>query len=268
MNLGVEMVGPEIVEDNSESTEVEHIQLLVQEAKQKLRNWVDAGNEMMQIKAKYDLGLSEGLYSNLTLAALDKNGDDTISETEVQEFKEGGEKLVDGYLSSLMNGGVTTALIFSVIFPTAYELEISKDSGIWLHLEYLAMQAGVLTAIASIFISAVVYLQLSFFVPTTLLKMWYCKKLSFLFPIMEGLKNACLFEIAIGYMCHQMHVTYFPFNLLSILPLVVLLIAFYYLFPYINGQVIDRRLFDYTQDILKRKKKILMFQDRKKRWLT
>ena len=232
------------------STEGEEILKLVFEAKCKLDAWVNGQSRSEREVAFQRLGMNEGLYTALKLATMDKNCDRTISDDEIERFKEDGEQLVKSHLESLMNGAIVTALIFSTVYPLAYGIQVTKDFEVLEILEYITLQIAILGSICSIFIAACMYTQIAFFLPTTKLQLWYVDEIRFVMPILEAMKNTSLILIAFTLTFHQLNNTFFPLSILSILPALSIFSVFLFFFVYVLGFKVTPRLESYAKELI------------------
>ena len=228
----------------------EEIMALVLEAKFKLNAWIKSNGPIENAIAFSNLGANEGLYRTLCLAVMDESGDNVISAEEADKFNEGSSVLVDAHLNSLANGAIVTALIFSVIYPTAYSLVLDHNAGVFEILEYISLELSVMCSITSIFMAAAMYTHISFFMPTLKLKLWYIEELGFLMPILELMKNTALCSLTCALMFQQLYVSVYPLNLIAIAPLCGVFLAFFFLFGYTLLVKINPKLFEYTKEIL------------------
>ena len=232
------------------SQEAEQILATVLQAKKDLSAWVNSKDNVEKYKAFEKLGMNEGLYTALSLAAMDEDGDNRISPEEVQHFNDESAKVIDSHLNSFANGGIISALIFSIIFPITYTLEVNEGDGALEHLEFICMQLSVCGSLTAISTAAMMYTQLAFFIPTLKLKLWYIDKVRFFLPILEALKNTSLILLASAQFFRQMYQTYFPLNLISILPMILSLWALIYFFGYVLHFQVTPRLFLYAKDLV------------------
>eukprot|EP00966_Prymnesium_polylepis_P326616 7382527-Prymnesium_polylepis.2 len=104
--------------------EQEQVEAMIKESVDLLSPFAEA-DDGKYTKAHCDaLGRNEGLFTHLRLVALDSDGDGKLSPDEYERYCAEGQQLVDAYLSFFINGGVVSALLFSIVFPMAFDMEI------------------------------------------------------------------------------------------------------------------------------------------------
>ena len=96
------------------------IEKLVSGARKKLKSYASAETHSERHKSFAELGMSEGLFLILKLAALDSNRDRVIDDDEADEFEKESQEMVETHKSSLLNTAVVSALALSLVFPLAY----------------------------------------------------------------------------------------------------------------------------------------------------
>jgi hypothetical protein len=223
--------------------EADEILLLVRSAREKLRAWVDSKTGTEREAAFQRIGMNEGLALLMSIASLEEDGDGKLSSAELEKFAEQSEKTISAHGESLTNAGVVCALILSVIYPMAYGIETPNGSNAFKYLEYIFLQFAVAGSITTVFGAGGVFTQLSFFLHTNKLKLWYINEINtyHIMPCIEGMKNVSLVMLALAIVAHQLNSTMFPLNLVSFVPLILIIVALS-MWGYGNGSIIQPKM--------------------------
>jgi hypothetical protein len=219
--------------------EADEVLQMVHSAREKLRAWVESKTGAEREAAFQRIGLNEGLSLLMTIASLGEDLDGKLSSTELEKFHEESEKTITAHMDSLTNAGVVSALILSVIFPIAYDIETTQSSNAFKYFEYFFLQLAVAGSITTIFGAGGVFTQLSFFLPTNKLRIWFINEINCyrIMPCIEGMKNCSLVLLALALVAHQLNRTMFPLNLVSFVPFILVIVALC-MWGYANGQII------------------------------
>lgn len=168
---------------------------------------------------------------DLTLARVDVSADGQLSAADVEE----AQRLVEATKSELLNDGVIAALILSIMYPMAYE---EKDALTSLHesqaswgwgdwsglLSLLANFASVSTAIITVFLTSIMYTQLSFWMPTLEARLWYVGMSHFATSITGLAKNMTIFASLLT-LALETAVTKSAMDYIAFMPLLTLLLT-------------------------------------------
>uniref|UniRef100_A0A6T8D3L9 EF-hand domain-containing protein n=1 Tax=Prymnesium polylepis TaxID=72548 RepID=A0A6T8D3L9_9EUKA len=167
--------------------EQEQVEAMIKESVDLLSPFAEA-DDGKYTKAHCDaLGRNEGLFTHLRLVALDSDGDGKLSPDEYERYCAEGQQLVDAYLSFFINGGVVSALLFSIVFPMAFDMEIDglgwdDDYGAlgakqWLGIcAYLFSMLSCGMCFVMLVYTGSMYSQLSFWMPNLNCQLWYVSK--------------------------------------------------------------------------------------------
>lgn len=195
-------VHPPQMPNKCRNSDVETVTELVTNARAKVLAFAQADGFHAQKKVKKSLGQNEGLCSLMQLAVLDEDGDGNLSEAELDQFHEQGQRMIDATLNSFLNQGVVGALVLSIIFPLAADtdLELSWnglngefDAKFVLNtIGFLALIIAVTLSVLLISATSTMYSQLSFMMPTMSSKLWYMDRTRHLLTYIEVSKNCVL----------------------------------------------------------------------------
>ena len=185
------------------------INQMVASARDHLNKFASAKTFLERERSLSAMGRHEALFTNFKLAALDTDGNGRISDSEVDQFYTGGASLVEAYLGSLINSGVVGALILSIIYPMAYESvpvenPFGSSRNLIPTLKFLCLQVSVSLSHSSLFDTAFMYTQMSFFMPTTKAQLWYIRKEKHYMQFLESMKSATIVTSACSLGLHIM----------------------------------------------------------------
>lgn len=232
----------------------EYVAYLVNDARNKLKAYLECKSASERNKAMQKIGLNEGLAFFLAVASLDIDCQGHMQPAQMKKFSEQSGKAIETYLNALTNTGVVSALVLSAIFPLAYDEGVQHGAGVFRYFEYIFIQCALAGSITTVFGSAGLYTHLSFYLPTSRLRVWYIEKINMLqiMPCLEGLKNCSLIAMILALFSRQLHKTFFPLSLVSAVPVVLLLVALS-MWGYANLQIITPALFQCATSVIEPK---------------
>lgn len=232
------------------------VSALFKTAKDQVEPFVHAANRWEREKALQGLGMNEGLYFTMRILELDANCDGKITEIEVAKFETLGKEMVSAYQQFFTNTGVVTALILSLIFPIAFELELTGAEAsreyIMNIVAYVFLQVSVTCCMLVLVYSAIMHSQLSFFMPNIACQLWYLDRVRKWLVYFEVVKNATYIFLSISMICKATADSWFGF--ISLLPLLGTCFALLHLTGYVNPYVLNPYLQSYIKFVLFKEK--------------
>ena len=182
-NRIMEMVTVQSIKTTAADSDIrEELQSMIIKDRKKLKEWLQVPNS-----TEDDFGGMEGLSLVIINVLRDRDNDGILTESEVNEAKEKDEKTVSQFLEMLGTCGVVGALLFSGIFtfitnPLVASDESSSFFGNSLtsmkYLYYSCLSFALVLSGVILYYSFSLYQQLSLWMPTTELQMWYIREIS------------------------------------------------------------------------------------------
>ena len=125
------------------------------------------------------LGGCEAAAFTMTLAEVDVDSDGKIASEDL----EATQRMVDSTRDELLNAGVVAALILSIMYGLAYDENetllslYSSEAWDWQEISdltsFLANMTAVCSAFVTVYLSSMMYSQISFWMPTLEAQLWY-----------------------------------------------------------------------------------------------
>lgn len=171
----------------------------------------------------------------LALAAIDPDDDGRIQSHEIERYNAVGRQIVEVSKAFLLNTGVVSALVLSVVFGLAYgEGEVliamsEKETFDYLSfidvVSFVALQVAVALAFATMMASSRLYCVLGFWMPSLESQLWFINDSAALNDLMETAKNLTLFATLLA-LSLESAVTRTWLDAIAFLPLAIAAFAY------------------------------------------
>jgi hypothetical protein len=165
-------------------------------------------------KAKRERLSNERISFYSAMATLDRDRNGKISFGELDLFESLANTIVKELLAYLASIGILSTLVLTAVFNKAYDMDIDHHLDWPLILEYIILQVATFVSVVVTFASAGLTVQLSFYLPSNHLRIWYIDRLHELNAVawIQRLQILSLILMIAAWATHQIRASFTPLS--------------------------------------------------------